>query len=159
MVNASSGMLVKRLWSQYLQQHLGKISISVLCMIIVALGAGVQARLIEPALDKVLVSGDIQMGWLLPIVFFLTSVIRGLGSYGQTVLMHKVGLRIIATLQSQMFSRVVTADVIYVLDKGKIVEQGDHQTLIKQNGLYKRLCELQFGNDAHQIQNATPANV
>ena len=159
MVNASSGMLVKRLWSQYLQQHLGKTSISVLCMIVVALGAGVQARLIEPALDKVLVSGDIQMVWLLPIVFFLTSVIRGLGSYGQTVLMHKVGLRIIATLQSQMFSRVVTADVIYVLDKGKIVEQGDHQTLIKQNGLYKRLCELQFGDDAHQTQNATPANV
>lgn len=125
MVNASSGMLVKRLWSQYLQQHLGKISISVLCMIIVALGAGVQARLIEPALDKVLVSGDIQMVWLLPIVFFLTSVIRGLGSYGQTVLMHKVGLRIIATLQSQMFSRVVTADLAFVHNDatGKLISR------------------------------------
>ena len=125
MVNASSKMLVKRLWSQYLQQHLGKISISVLCMIIVALGAGVQARLIEPALDKVLVSGDIQMVWLLPIVFFLTSVIRGLGSYGQTVLMHKVGLRIIATLQSQMFSRIVTADLAFVHNDatGKLISR------------------------------------
>lgn len=107
-------MLVKRLWSQYLRQHLGKILMSVLCMIVVALGAGVQARLIEPALDQVLVTGDAQMVWLLPIIFFLTSVIRGLGSYGQTVLMHKVGLRIIATLQSQMFSRIMSADLAFV---------------------------------------------
>lgn len=94
-------------------------------MAIVAAAAGVQARLIEPALDKVLVSGDTRLVWLLPIAFFVTSVVRGGGSYGQTVLMHKVGLRIIATLQSQMFSRIVTADLAFVHNDatGKLISR------------------------------------
>ncbi|MFD3156888.1 ABC transporter ATP-binding protein [Haloimpatiens sp. FM7330] len=33
-------------------------------------------------------------------------------------------------------------DIIYVLDKGHIVEKGNHQQLILRNGLYKNMCEL-----------------
>lgn len=40
-------------------------------------------------------------------------------------------------------STVVNADVIYVLDKGKIVESGDHQTLINHKGIYANLWAQQ----------------
>ncbi len=36
------------------------------------------------------------------------------------------------------------ADKILVLDKGEIVEWGNHQELLKNGGIYKRLFELQF---------------
>ncbi len=36
------------------------------------------------------------------------------------------------------------ADEILVLDGGRIVERGDHPTLLAQNGLYRRLYDLQF---------------
>jgi ATP-binding cassette, subfamily B, multidrug efflux pump len=36
------------------------------------------------------------------------------------------------------------ADKIIVMDKGEIIEMGNHQELLKQNGQYKRLFELQF---------------
>jgi subfamily B ATP-binding cassette protein MsbA len=114
---SSTRSLIKRLWTHYLRAHLGKISLSVLCMFVVAAAAGVQARLIEPALDQVLVSGDEKLLWILPIAFF--------GGLGQTVLMHKVGLRVIATLQSQMFSRIVTADIAFIHDDatGKFISR------------------------------------
>lgn len=35
-------------------------------------------------------------------------------------------------------------DKIIVVDKGEIIEMGSHQELLKQNGQYKRLFELQF---------------
>jgi subfamily B ATP-binding cassette protein MsbA len=44
-------------------------------------------------------------------------------------------------------STVRNADVILVLENGKILEQGTHQELIDKNGSYARLCELQFGSD------------
>jgi subfamily B ATP-binding cassette protein MsbA len=31
-----------------------------------------------------------------------------------------------------------------VLDKGQVVEQGTHEALLAQGGLYKNLYELQF---------------
>jgi ABC-type multidrug transport system fused ATPase/permease subunit len=43
-------------------------------------------------------------------------------------------------------STVRGADRIVVLDAGCIVEQGTHETLLAQNGLYKELYELQFRN-------------
>ncbi len=39
---------------------------------------------------------------------------------------------------------VRSADRIIVMDEGRIVEQGDHDSLIAKNGLYARLAELQF---------------
>jgi ATP-binding cassette, subfamily B, bacterial MsbA len=40
-------------------------------------------------------------------------------------------------------STIVNADMIVVLDKGKIVQQGTHQELLQQDGLYKELHDMQ----------------
>ena len=40
-------------------------------------------------------------------------------------------------------STVRNAHIILVLDKGRIVEQGNHSNLLTNNGLYKKLYELQ----------------
>jgi subfamily B ATP-binding cassette protein MsbA len=42
---------------------------------------------------------------------------------------------------------VVGADLIYVIDEGRVVESGVHAGLLAQNGLYARLARLQFGDD------------
>ena len=41
-------------------------------------------------------------------------------------------------------STIQNADRIVVLEKGKIIESGNHQTLLQQDGYYKRLHEKQF---------------
>jgi ABC-type multidrug transport system fused ATPase/permease subunit len=44
-------------------------------------------------------------------------------------------------------STVENADTIYVIDDGRVVEQGKHEELVGQGGLYTRLYELQFGRE------------
>lgn len=44
---------------------------------------------------------------------------------------------------SHRFSTVRMADKIYVLDKGRIVEQGSHGELFAKNGLYRKFFEIQ----------------
>jgi ATP-binding cassette, subfamily B, bacterial len=42
-------------------------------------------------------------------------------------------------------STVRSADLIAVLEKGKIADRGGHEELLAKGGLYARLCEEQFG--------------
>ncbi len=44
-------------------------------------------------------------------------------------------------------STIIDADLIYVIDQGRIVEQGAHGELLARGGLYKKLYELQFNDE------------
>lgn len=58
-------------------------------------------------------------------------------------LMHERTTLVIA----HRLSTVIHADIILVLQDGQIVERGDHQTLLEQEGVYKRLYDIQFANN------------
>ncbi len=44
-------------------------------------------------------------------------------------------------------STVEKADVILVMEKGRIAESGNHQTLLDRDGLYARLYRMQFADE------------
>jgi len=39
---------------------------------------------------------------------------------------------------------IMQADVIFVIDEGRVVERGTHQELLARGGLYAELYEIQF---------------
>jgi ATP-binding cassette subfamily B protein len=51
----------------------------------------------------------------------------------------------ISLLIAHRLSTILHADVIYVLEKGKIVETGSHESLIDQKGLYYAMWRQQIG--------------
>jgi len=51
----------------------------------------------------------------------------------------------ITILIAHRLSTIMHADVIYVLEKGKIVETGSHETLLTQKGLYYAMWRQQVG--------------
>ena len=44
-------------------------------------------------------------------------------------------------------STIINADHILVLDEGRLIESGSHNELLKNNSLYKKLHNIQFGQD------------
>ena len=51
-----------------------------------------------------------------------------------------------AIIIAHRLSTVRNADTIIVIDKGRIVEQGSHEDLVAEGGLYNKLWDIQTGN-------------
>jgi ATP-binding cassette subfamily B protein len=52
-------------------------------------------------------------------------------------------------------STILAADVIFVLDRGRIAEQGTHATLLAKGGLYAQLYEQQFRDQVEPSAEST----
>lgn len=110
----SSRRLLGRIWRDYLRHHKVKLALSVVCMVVIAAMTGAQAYLVQPALDRLLVTGDVVLLWLLPLAFAAIILAKAVAIFGQAVLMRKVTLRIIQKIQGQMFGRLIGADLGYI---------------------------------------------
>lgn len=49
-------------------------------------------------------------------------------------------------------STIESADVIFVMDSGRIVERGSHKELLKKNGKYSQLHDLQFKESSQKFK-------
>ena len=106
-------MLVKRLVREYVRPHLRRIGIALVCMAIVALSTAAFTQLIKPIIDDIFINRRSDM--LLPVALaaFVVFFAKGVATYGQTVLMSFVGLRIVASLQEDLYTRLIGADLAF----------------------------------------------
>jgi subfamily B ATP-binding cassette protein MsbA len=66
----------------------------------------------------------------------------------QTALEHLMKGRTTIVIAHRL-STVVNADLIHVMDRGRVVESGDHAELVAQDGIYARLYAMQFAEEAN----------
>ena len=102
---------VKRLLVEYIFPHKLKIIFALLMMVISAGATGLHAWLVRPALDDVLIKGDKEMLLLIPIAIIITTLFKGISTYIHSYQMSKVAHSVIATLQSQMYKKLMLFNV------------------------------------------------
>ncbi|MEM9627557.1 MAG: ABC transporter ATP-binding protein [Pseudomonadota bacterium] len=107
-----------RLWHDHIRHQKRWLILAVLCMLAFALVTAGQAFLVKPALDEVFFEQNRTMLWLIPVAVILLSVFKMGAGYGQSVLMGRVGQRIIADLQKRIFGHLMRADLGYFLERG-----------------------------------------
>jgi ATP-binding cassette subfamily B protein len=60
----------------------------------------------------------------------------------------------ISLLIAHRLSTIMHADVIYVMEQGKIVETGSHANLLEQKGLYYAMWRQQVGERRNPVNRA-----
>ena len=103
----SNKKIINRLITNYLFPHKLKIIFSLLMMIVSAGATGLHAWLVRPALDEVLINGNKEMLFLIPIAIILVTMCKGISTFLHSFQMNKVAHSVIAKLQSEMFEKLM----------------------------------------------------
>ena len=99
MTSSKKQTVTSRIISNYLLDHKLKIFLALIMMIISAAATGLHAWLVRPALDEVLIKGNKEMLFLIPIAIIIVTLIKGLATFTHSYQMSKVAHSIIAKLQ------------------------------------------------------------
>ena len=106
-LSVNKNSVISRLINNYLLSHKFTIFFALIMMIISAGATGLHAWLVQPALDEVLIKGNKEMLFLIPIAIILVTLCKGLATYTHSFQMSKVAHSVIAKLQTQMFEKLM----------------------------------------------------
>jgi len=108
--------IVKRLIWNYIFPHKYKILLALLMMMISAAATGLHAWLVRPALDEVLINGNRDLLFLIPIAIIIVTLCKGIATYLHSFQMSKIAHTIIAKLQSEMFEKLMYFNIKFFND-------------------------------------------
>lgn len=86
--------------------HKARFFLAMLCMLVVGAATSSLAFLVKPALDEIFLKRNTQMLYWIPMAVVVIYLLKGLCSYGQTILMNYIGLRIIADMRNQLYRKI-----------------------------------------------------
>ena len=115
-LNANSYALAKRMLRDHISRHLGRLFAAFSCMAIAAAATAGLAKVMEAVLDDIFIRQDRTMLLLVGAAILISFLAKGLGTFGQGVLMNWIGFRIIADFQIQMFAHLMRADLQFFHD-------------------------------------------
>lgn len=99
--------LLKRLFVENVSQHkLGYVA-SFACMGLVAMTTGASAWIMKDIINRIFIGKEEGMVWLIAGAVVVIYTIKGLSSYGQEVMLTRIGNAIIASLQRRIFDRLL----------------------------------------------------
>ncbi len=110
----SSWYLIKRLFTYYIRPLKRKLSLALLCMIITACTTAVSAWIIQPALDYIFVDKNYSMLYIIPLAIIANSIINGIASFYESVIMKRAGQQIVSNIQMELYEHLIHADLKFL---------------------------------------------
>ncbi len=107
MSSSKKQTVISRLIFNYLLDYKFQIFLALTMMVVSAAATGLHAWLVRPALDEVLIKGNKEMLFLIPIAIIIVTLCKGLATYTHSFQMSKVAHSVIAKLQTQMFEKLM----------------------------------------------------
>ena len=138
----TGNQILRRLFKDSVKPYAGKLSASLIFMVIIALTTGATAWLLDPAIEKIFLERDSSMLIIIPLAIILTLLIKGIATYIQVSLLTEVGQKIIADTQIKMFSKIIHSDLAWLnqIHSGKIISNFLYDVNLLQDSVSNSLA-------------------
>ncbi|EEE46482.2 ABC transporter ATP-binding protein [Roseibium alexandrii] len=105
--------LIRRLFGENLRTYLPQYALAFVFMGFVAATTAASAWIMRDVVNEVFVNRDQQMVYVIAGVVMLIFAVKGVSTYGQLVVLARVGNAIIASLQKRLFDHILQLDQAY----------------------------------------------
>ena len=139
----TTGYLLRRLWRDWMRQHLARIVAAVSLMLVVAASSAAYPKLIETSINM-LEEKNGSVLWIMPVTILLVTFIKGMASYGQSVLSQSVALKVINAIQKEMFAHLMRSDLKahHLTSTGKLISRFTNDVNLMRDALSRTLTAM-----------------
>jgi len=109
--STSPAAILRRLIREAVAPYGARFALAGVCMVVVAVATAAQAWLMEPVVTRVFVEKRADLLWPVGLAVFASFALRGLATYGQSVIMQRLGQTILADLQNRLFAHILRMDL------------------------------------------------
>ncbi|NDV88322.1 ATP-binding cassette domain-containing protein [Aurantimonas aggregata] len=103
--------LLKRIIAENGRLFLRQYSVAIVCLVLVAATTAFLAWIMRDVIDEIFVKQNRSAIVTLPVVVFLAFAVRGLATYGQGVILARIGNNIVARYQRRLFAHLTELSV------------------------------------------------
>jgi subfamily B ATP-binding cassette protein MsbA len=107
----STGSLYRRLLREAVKPYAGRFLLAGLCMVMVASSTAALAWLMDPVVNRVFVERRADLLWPVGLAVFASFAVKGIGAYGQSLIMTRVGQTVLTDLQNRLFRHLLRMDL------------------------------------------------
>jgi ATP-binding cassette subfamily B protein len=105
--------LIRRLVLENAKLYAGRYVLAFICMGLVAATTAASAWIMRDVIDRIFVARDERMIWILAAIVMVIFLVKGAASYGQDVILNRIGNDVVARSQTRLFTRLIEQGIDY----------------------------------------------
>lgn len=109
----SSLAIIKRLFAENVRNHIPGYTVAFICMGFVAATTGASAWIMKDVVNRIFVNREAGMVMIIAGAVMAIYTIKGFSTYGQQLLLQRIGNNIVATLQKRVFAHLLRQPLSY----------------------------------------------
>ncbi|MCV6601389.1 MAG: ABC transporter ATP-binding protein/permease [Cohaesibacter sp.] len=109
----SSLWLIRRILSENFREYAPRYGIAFCFMALVAAMTSLSAWIMRDVVNEIFVDKDLARTWMISLVVLAIFTIKGIATYGQTVVLSRIGNSIVAKNQMRIYDRILKQDAFF----------------------------------------------
>ncbi len=143
--------LAKRLLKEHVKPYKALFGLACLFMILAAMATAALPYLLQPVFDDAFTSADMKLLIICCGAVLLAFIIKGVASYGESVVMTYVGQKIISDIQNRLFAHLMKSDLAFFHNttSGELLSRFTNDVNMMRNAMANTI--IGFGKDSFTL--------
>lgn len=150
-ISQSGKQLAQRLLKEHVKPYKRLFALACLFMMLAAMATAALPYLLQPVFDEVFTKADVSLLVIFCGAVLLAFIVKGIASYGESVVMTYVGQKMISDIQNRLFAHLMKSDLAFFhsTTSGELLSRFTNDVNMMRNAMANTI--IGFGKDSFTL--------